>query len=116
MNRWPLYRRVLLTRALQRGAKRNMGPAARLALFTLLVRCGLRVSLVEIHNWTRAMQGRAYLWAIAFVAGQEDLPPPDFVVQCHHAGLRDEVRLAKGSIDEKEEERDPAQAAASRRT
>lgn len=54
----------------------SMGSKARLALASVLARAGAPVSLVTIHGWSRAQQGSAYLWAIAFLAGAEDTPPP----------------------------------------
>lgn len=57
----------------------NRGARARLALQHALRRTGHSVSLVTIHCWTRARQGEAYLWAVAFLEGREDLPAPQFV-------------------------------------
>jgi hypothetical protein len=75
----PLYRRALLARAetLQRQANRSA--RARLALQNILLRAGEAVSLTTIHTWSRAQQGQAYLWAVAFLAGREDLPAPEWV-------------------------------------
>ncbi|HTA20267.1 MAG TPA: hypothetical protein VK989_13305 [Polyangia bacterium] len=57
----------------------NRSAKARMVLADLLRRCGYDVGLVAIHAWTRARQGEAYLWAIAFLSGREDLPPPIFL-------------------------------------
>jgi len=57
----------------------NCGERARQALQRVLSRAGVRVGLVEIHTWSREQQGRAYLWAIAFAAGREDIGPPPFI-------------------------------------
>jgi hypothetical protein len=35
----------------------------------------------SIDTWSRARQGQAYLWARAFLAGDENLPPPEFLVR-----------------------------------
>jgi len=56
----------------------NFGAAARLALADRLRDAGYEVSLFQIRLWSRAQQGQAYQWALAFAAGREDLPPPMF--------------------------------------
>lgn len=56
----------------------NFGSAARLALADRLREAGYEVALITIRQWSRAQQGQAYQWAIAFAAGREDLPPPMF--------------------------------------
>jgi hypothetical protein len=56
----------------------SFGAGGRLALQALLRRTGHEISLATIHAWTRPMQGQAYQWAIAFVAGDPS-PPPGWV-------------------------------------
>lgn len=75
----PLWRRALIERERERLADSNRGAASRLALKQRLFEAGRDVPLATIHRWTRAMQGEAYLWAVAFAFGREDLPAPDFV-------------------------------------
>ena len=72
----PLWRRGLRAKAKSIFAASNRGALARLDLFMLLKRCGADVSLVEIHTWTRGTQGQAYLWAIDFLNGRENIPYP----------------------------------------
>ena len=77
----PLWSRALGERSARLVDRTNRGARARLALQAILERAGYRVPLVTIHTWSRHAQGRAYLWAWAFVEGREDLPAPDFVEQ-----------------------------------
>lgn len=72
----PLWRRALVSRQAEQLRQTNRTAASRLALFLLLRRVGADVGLVEIHGWSRALQGRAYLWAIARDLGREDQPEP----------------------------------------
>lgn len=79
-------RRELWQRALAKARRleleeSNRGARARLALADVLRRCGYEVSLVTIHSWSREAQGQAYLWAIAFLEGREDLPAPTHVAK-----------------------------------
>jgi hypothetical protein len=74
-----LWRRARLERARSYLASSNRGAKARFVLRDLLARAGYRVSLVTVHGWSREQQGEAYLWAISFVDGREDLPAPQFV-------------------------------------
>lgn len=79
----PLWREALEIRHEEhaaRIAKESRTVLARLALQRMLLRAGWPVGLVSIGVWPRHEQGRAYLWAIAFIEGREDLPPPQFVV------------------------------------
>jgi hypothetical protein len=76
----PLWRRALRARAVERIKEQNRSARSRLALQRLLARAHFDVSLVVIHQWSRPMQGEAYLWALAYVEGREDLPPPGFLV------------------------------------
>jgi len=76
-----LWKRGLRARDVAKMEAENRSAAARLALASLLLRAGYNVSLVTIHTWSRETQGRAYLWARAFVDGREDLPAPPFVVE-----------------------------------
>lgn len=79
----PLWRHALGLRAeehAERIAKESRTVLARLALQRMLLRAGWPVGLVAIGTWPRHEQGRAYLWAIAFIEGREDLPPPQIVV------------------------------------
>jgi hypothetical protein len=85
--REPLWRAAILTRGRDRFANTNCGALARLALQKRLLRAGMNVSLVTIHHWTRKQQGGAYLWAIAVIAGREDVPCPQFVVMGHEGKL-----------------------------
>jgi hypothetical protein len=75
----PLWRRAQLER--RRGYLRaSEGRVrARRVLGDLLSRAGFGCSRVSIHGWTRGEQGLAYLWALAFLAGREELPPPEHV-------------------------------------
>jgi hypothetical protein len=75
----PLYRRALLERARTYLDGHNRGARSRLALAKLLRRAGYFISLVSVRGWTRHEQGEAYLWAVAFLAGREDLPVPQCV-------------------------------------
>lgn len=59
----------------------NMGARGRLVLVSALARAGHTVALATVHAWSRPDQGAAYLWAMAFLAGREDLPPPWHVVE-----------------------------------
>jgi hypothetical protein len=71
-----LWQRALFARAKALSIERNRGARARLALVALLRRCQQDVDLVTVHTWSRALQGHAYLWGVAYLAGREDLPPP----------------------------------------
>lgn len=54
--------------------------SARVVLHDLVVRALRRpVTLMAIVQWPRAVQGQAYLWARAFLAGDESLPPPPYL-------------------------------------
>lgn len=79
----PLYLRALEARVRERRSylsarfeAQNRSARSRYALWILLGRCKAGVSLVEIHTWPRHLQGRAYLWAIDFLDGHENIPPP----------------------------------------
>jgi hypothetical protein len=61
----------------------NQGARARLVLVDLLRDCGISVSLVEVHGWTRHEQGEAYLWAIDYKFGKENLPMPPVLYEKH---------------------------------
>ncbi len=52
---------------------------ALIALQRVLHQAGRDVPLYRIQRWGRGMQGQAYLWAIDFLAGHEDIPPPTWV-------------------------------------
>jgi hypothetical protein len=75
----PLWRRALVGRAKALQDSHNRTALSRLALARLLTQAGFPVSIVVLRTWSRAMQGVAYCWAVAFVAGREDVPPPPFV-------------------------------------
>jgi hypothetical protein len=77
----PLWSRALGARAVEVVRKNNRGARARLALSALLARAGQPVSLTVIRRWPRHVHGEAYLWAIAFVEGREDIPAPSFLVE-----------------------------------
>jgi hypothetical protein len=90
MNRSPkplpppaLWARALYRRERERIARKNWGANARVVLVRMLRRAMVDVDLVQVHRWSRAQQGRAYLWAWAFLNGREDLPPPAFLVTVH---------------------------------
>lgn len=72
-----LWQRAALTRAKTLLEESNRSARARLVLVDLLRRCGQKdVDLVAVHTWSRRMQGLAYLWAVNFLNGQENVPPP----------------------------------------
>jgi hypothetical protein len=75
-----LWERAMRAREAERAQRRGQGAAARLALVDVLRKAGVQVSLVTVHRWPRERQGEAYLWAIAFLNGREDLPMPGFLV------------------------------------
>lgn len=80
----PLWREALIDRARAKVASFGASHGnheSRLALHRVLARAGAHISLMEIHAWPRHRQGEAYLWAVAFVAGREDLPPPPFLFE-----------------------------------
>ncbi len=54
----------------------GFGLSARLALISVLTRAGRDVTLPQLGTWSRAEMGSAYLWAIAFLSGREDVPRP----------------------------------------
>lgn len=60
----------------RKGFEPSRSAHARLALFRILERCHAGVSLVEIRNWPRHVQGNAYVWAVDYLAGHENLPKP----------------------------------------
>jgi hypothetical protein len=79
----PLYLRALQHRIAERRsylkakqAKENRGARSRYVLWRLLDQCKAGISLVEIHTWSRDLQGRAYLWAIDHLDGRENNPQP----------------------------------------
>lgn len=67
----PLWQEGIRSRALE-----NKGARARLALVRMLDKCGQKVSLVEVHTWPSHVQGKAYLWALSWLDGNENIPPP----------------------------------------
>ena len=67
-----LWRRAF--RAKRLGINRTR--ASALALGSILRRAGQTVSIHEIRAWPRALQGRAYLWAVDRLDGVENVPPP----------------------------------------
>lgn len=71
-----LWQRALVARAKTIAHERNRSARARLALVELLRRCGQQVSLVEVGAWPRKLQGEAYQWGIAYLAGDKDRTPP----------------------------------------
>jgi hypothetical protein len=81
----PVWRRALLSRTRERLRRENRSAKARLSLQAILHRAGFVVSLVAIHSWSRDAQGQAYLWAVAFLSGLEDVPAPSFVFEARDA-------------------------------
>jgi hypothetical protein len=77
----PLWSRALRARALRRVEHDNRAARARLVLASMLERAGFDVGVATIHTWSRPMQGAAYLWALAFLEGREDVPPPRHVFE-----------------------------------
>ena len=72
-----LWQRALLSRAKEVARNRNRSARARIALVELLRdKCHQDVSLVTVSTWPRKLQGDAYQWGIAYLAGHEDVPPP----------------------------------------
>lgn len=65
-------------KTLERIEAPSFGAAGRVALQALLRRAGHEISLPTLHAWTRPMQGQAYQWAIAHLAGDPS-PPPGWV-------------------------------------
>ncbi|HXN33415.1 MAG TPA: hypothetical protein VN894_16215 [Polyangiaceae bacterium] len=66
----PLWQRASVNR-------HNRGARARITLWRLLQRCGqYEVTLVTVHQWSREMQGAAYLWGIDRLDGIENVPAP----------------------------------------
>jgi hypothetical protein len=66
----PLWQRAAVN-------QRNRGARARIVLWQLLQRCGCyEVTLVTVHQWSREMQGAAYLWGIDRLDGIENVPAP----------------------------------------
>jgi hypothetical protein len=76
-----MWRRALRNRAALVLGETNRGARARGALAAVLARAGRPCSLVTIHAWSRAEQGQAYLWALDFIHGREDVPPPEHVAR-----------------------------------
>lgn len=76
-----LWQRALDGRAKTLQAEHNRSARSRLALARLLERCGHPVSLVTIHTWSRRTQGHAYQWAIGYLNGVENAPPPWLVLE-----------------------------------
>jgi hypothetical protein len=77
----PIWRRALIARAKHLLADTNRARRSRLALAEILRRTGYDVGLVVVSSWSRAQQGEAYLWAIARLAGREDLPAPEWIAK-----------------------------------
>jgi hypothetical protein len=50
-------------------------------LHDLLFRAGYDVGFTTLYAWPRAWQGSAYLWAVAYLGGQENLSPPAHVTE-----------------------------------
>jgi hypothetical protein len=48
-------------------------------LHDLLFRAGYDVGFTTLYAWPRAWQGDAYLWAVRFLGGEENVPPPEHV-------------------------------------
>jgi hypothetical protein len=72
----PLWRRALRIRLQQEHEQKNIGARARLVLFEMIRKTGFYVSLPIIHQWPRALQGEAYLWAYEYLNGRTDISPP----------------------------------------
>lgn len=82
----PLWRRALLDRARREVKDRRRCMSTRLVLLDLLKRAGEPVGLVAVGAWTTAEQRSAHLWAVAFLAGREDIPPPPHVFEASRRG------------------------------
>lgn len=81
-----LWQRALRIRAEEHAERSNRTARSRLVLFDLLKRIVYYVSLPSIHRWSRHQQGFAYLWAVSYLQGREDLPPPEWVLNEHRKG------------------------------
>lgn len=71
----PLWARGLHAKALE-SKPDTFGTSALLALQAKLRAAGRDLHLATIRNWPHHIKGAAYLWAVAWLEGREDCPPP----------------------------------------